>query len=272
MNILVTLNEAYIPCLEVMLRSLADCTPGQFFSVYLIETSVRDEALDRARRILGENGEIIRVNVADNELIRSLADAPTTSRYPTEIYYRIFAAKLLPETLDRILYLDPDLIVNRSIAGLYSTDMDGYMFAAASHVRRLMQKVNEKRLDMDDSDPYINSGVMLMNLRKLRAEQNVDDVYDFIEEHRRSLVLPDQDIISGLYGEDILPLDPYRYNMTERLFALRLLTSRKMSIDWVRGNSNIIHYCGRNKPWKQGYIGKLDVFWNETAAKISGIR
>ena len=41
-----------------------------------------------------------------------------------------------------------------------------------------------------------------------------------------------------------------------------------MSIDWVRGNSNIIHYCGRNKPWKQGYIGKLDVFWNETAAKI----
>ena len=64
---------------------------------------------------------------------------------------------------------------------------------------------------------------MLMNLRKLRAEQNVDDVYDFIEEHRRSLVLPDQDIISGLYGEDILPLDPYRYNMTERLFALRLL-------------------------------------------------
>ena len=175
---------------------------------------------------------------------------------------------MLFRSLDRILYLDPDLIVNRSIAGLYNTDMDGYMFAAASHVRRLMQKVNEKRLDMDDSDPYINSGVMLMNLRKLRAEQNVGDVYDFIEEHRRSLVLPDQDIISGLYGEDILPLDPYRYNMTERLFALRLLTSRKMSIDWVRGNSNIIHYCGRNKPWKQGYIGKLDVFWNETAAKI----
>ena len=272
MNILVTLNEAYIPCLEVMLRSLADSTPGQFFSVYLIETSVRDEALDRARRILGENGEIIRVNVADNELIRSLADAPTTSRYPIEIYYRIFAAKLLPETLDRILYLDPDLIVNRSIAGLYSTDMDGYMFAAASHVRRLMQKVNEKRLDMYDSDPYINSGVMLMNLRKLRAEQNVDDVYDFIEEHRRSLVLPDQDIISGLYGEDILPLDPYRYNMTERLFALRLLTSHKMSVDWVRENSAVIHYCGRNKPWRPGYIGMLDVFWNETAAKISGIR
>ena len=146
------------------------------------------------------------------------------------------------------------------------------MFAAASHVRRLMQKVNEKRLDMDDSDPYINSGVMLMNLRKLRAEQNVDDVYDFIEEHRRSLVLPDQDIISGLYGEDILPLDPYRYNMTERLFALRLLTSRKMSIDWVRKNSAVIHYCGRNKPWRPGYIGMLDVFWNETAAKISGIR
>lgn len=170
MNILVTLNEAYIPCLEVMLRSLVDSTPGQFFSVYLIEASVRDE------------------------------------------------------TLDRILYLDPDLIVNRSIAGLYSTDMDGYMFAASSHVRRLMQKVNEKRLDMDDSDPYINSGVMLMNLRKLRAEQNVDDVYDFIEEHRRSLVLPDhfRDTLnkSDFLSHTNIPLCPRRYSAGDSFSVL----------------------------------------------------
>ena len=44
------------------------------------------------------------------------------------------------------------------------------------------------------------------------------------------------------------------------------------AVDWVRENSAVIHYCGRNKPWRPGYIGMLDVFWNETAAKISGIR
>ena len=72
---------------------------------------------------------------------------------------------------------------------------------------------------MDDDSPYINSGVMLMNLGLLRREQSTDEVYSYIEEHKGKLLLPDQDIISGLYGEKIMPLDPVKYNMTEKLYA-----------------------------------------------------
>ena len=55
--------------------------------------------------------------------------------------------------------------------------------------------------------------------------------------------------------------------MTERLYQLHAPFEKDMTLDWVRKNAVIIHYCGRNKPWKENYKGILDVFYRETVAK-----
>ena len=122
------------------------------------------------------------------------------------------------------------------------------------------------RLDLEEDSPYINSGVMLMNLERLRKEQNYDEVFQFIEKRKNLLILPDQDIISSLYGTRIYALDSFRYNMTERLFLRHTPFEKQLDLEWVRRNSIIIHYCGRNKPWKENYFGQLDVFYLETVA------
>lgn len=258
-RILVTLNEAYLPHLNVMLSSLRHTNPGERFEIYLLHSSIPDAALSPTRAILGPENALFPIRADAGRL----AEAPTTSRYPTEMYYRIFAAKYLPEALERVLYLDPDVVVNGPVRPLYETPMGDCLFAAASHVRELFRRVNELRLDMDERSPYINSGVMLMNLSRLRAEQREDEVFDYIERHSSALLLPDQDVLSGLYGPRILPLDPLRYNMTERLAALRGLEP-----DWVRQNSVLIHYCGRNKPWKKHYAGRLGFFYQDALARM----
>ncbi len=266
-NILVTLDENYIPYLNVMLFSLIHSNPDCTLNIYLLHSSIPDSALLPTEKLLSGHGRLFPIQVRDLDL----EQAPTTARYPKEIYYRIFAARYLPDALDRIMYLDPDLIVNGSILPLYRTPMDGYYFAAATHIRSFLQKVNSMRLDMEEDSPYINSGVMLMNLELLRKEQNLEDVFCFIEKHKSLLVLPDQDIISGLYGSKILTLDAFRYNMTERLYQLHAPFEKDMTLDWVRKNAVIIHYCGRNKPWKENYKGVLDVFYKETAAKMESL-
>lgn len=263
-NILVTLNENYVPYLNVMLTSLLSSNADCRFDVYLLHSSIPDKAVESTRKILQQSGELHMVKATDI----GLSDAPTTARYPQEIYYRIFAAKYLPDCLDRILYLDPDIIVNGSVKELYDINLDDYFFAAASHTGEFMRKVNELRLDMDEDAPYINSGVMLMNLERLRKEQNYNDVFDFIEKRKLFLILPDQDIISALYGSKILALDSFKYNMTERLYRLHSPFEKDLDLDWVRKNSVIIHYCGKNKPWKNNYIGQLDVFYNEILPKL----
>ena len=264
MNLLVTLNEAYVPHLNVMLTSLLRSNPETELRVYLLHDGIAEEALLQTRALLGDRGKLLPVRVQ----AQGLEDAPTSGRYPREMYYRIFAAKYLPETLDRVLYLDPDVIVNGSLAELYGMELGDHYFAAAYHVKGLFQKVNELRLDMDGESPYINSGVLMMNLELLRREQREADVFAFIESHKNALLLPDQDVISSLYGHRILPLDPYRYNMTERLYALRTPAEWGVNLEWIRENTVIIHYCGRNKPWKKHYVGKLDFFYLEAAAAL----
>lgn len=263
-NILVTLDENYIPYLNVMLASLLYSNPDCYFDVYLLHASVREAATEETRKLLSDSGRLIAVQVKN----MGLGDAPTTSRYPQEIYYRIFAARYLPQTLDRILYLDPDIIVNGSIKSLYQLPMDDYYFAAASHIGEFMRMFNGIRLDMDEESPYINSGVMLMNLELLRREQNYEDVFRFIEKRKGLLILPDQDIISSLYGSKIRTLDTFRYNMTERLYKQHAPFEKDLNMEWIRKHSIIIHYCGRNKPWKETYSGQLDAFYKETVSRM----
>lgn len=263
-NILVTLNENYIPQLNVMLTSMLYSNPDCGFNVYLLHSSVRDESLISTRRILEHSGQLIPIYVDDSEL----EDAPIAARYPKEIYYRIFAAKYLPEDIERVLYLDPDIIVNGSIKALYELPMEDYYFAAASHIGEFMHKFNEVRLDMDEDSPYINSGVMLMNLKRLRKEQNYKEVFQFIEKRKYRLILPDQDIISSLYGTKIYTLNSFRYNMTENMYQRHASFEKDLDLEWVRENCIIIHFCGRNKPWKENYLGQLDVFYHENVTRM----
>lgn len=263
-NILVTVDENYIPCLNVMIASLLHSNPDPFFEIYLLHSSLSEEQMVFTRKILGDRGCLHLIQVDDS----TLEKAPTSSRYPKEIYYRIFAAKYLSDTLDRVLYLDPDIIVNGDIRPLYQTDLGNNLFAAASHLGTFLQNFNRVRLHMEEEAPYINSGVMLMNLTLLRREQNIQAVFSFIQDHSHILMLPDQDIISSLYGTRILELDTFRYNMTERLYTRYSLVEKQFDFNWVRENSVIIHYCGRNKPWKLNYQGTLDVFYKETLARM----
>lgn len=257
MNILVTLNANYLNVLVVMLKSLAVSNLHRRFDVYVMNDKLTNENIEFLKKNTLKNINIIDLKVSD----KTLDKAPITKRYPKEMYYRILASQYLPKKVERILYLDPDLVVINKIDKLYNMKLDNYYFAAASHIWGILQTFNRMRLRMRNNDLYINSGVMLMNIKLLRKEQDTNDVYDFISKNKNKLMLPDQDVISGLYANKILPLDPYVYNMTEKLLNQAYFLPH-VNERWIKDNSVIIHYCGRNKPWKNNYKGILNKFYN----------
>ena len=63
-----------------------------------------------------------------------LKGAPTVKRWPTEIYYRIFAAGYLPDTLDKILYMDSDIVVKGDVSSLYNQELGNDLFVATTNV------------------------------------------------------------------------------------------------------------------------------------------
>ena len=257
MNILVTLNSNYLKTLVVMLKSLAINNKRRHFDVYVMNDSLTTKDIEYLKANTMKNINIIDLKVNDSKINK----APITKRYPKEMYYRILASFYLPKKVDKILYLDPDLVIINKIDKLYNTNLDNYYFAAASHIWGILQTFNRIRLNMKNTNVYVNSGVMLMNIKLLRKEQNKNDIYNFIKRNKNKLILPDQDVISGLYGNKILPLDPYVYNMTEKLLNQAYFLPH-INTRWIKENSVIIHYCGKNKPWKKNYKGSLNEFYN----------
>lgn len=193
------------------------------------------------------------------------ASFPESDRYPRLIYYRIFAASLLPAEVDKILYLDGDTIVINPLDELYEMELEGNYFLACTHVRKFLNKINQYRLGMEEESTYINSGVMLMNLRELREKQNIKEVMSFVEKKRRYLTLPDQDIITALYGDKTGILNAMKYNLSDRMISFYNAdpSHKKIDLKWVRENAVVIHYYGKQKPWKKNYLGMLDVFYHE---------
>ena len=264
MNILVTLNRNYVTQLIIMLRSLLKSNKGTLFNLYIIHSSLTAEDFDRINREEGfENISLIDINIDK----RPLGDAPVTERYPEEMYYRLLAPMYLPKDMDRILYLDPDIVVINSLEKLYNCSFDGNLFVAASHTESYLKRTNNSDLASEEEKNYINSGVMLMNLELLREELDLQELMDYIKTNREHLWLPDQDIISGVYGRRIKLVDAMKYNLSERLLILYNIhpqnEEKPITLDWVRKNTSIIHYCGNNKPWEDKYIGELDVFYKD---------
>lgn len=139
------------------------------------------------------------------------------------MYYRIFAAQFLPRELDRILYLDPDVVAINSLNALYNIDFQENLFAAATDVYEPLEKLNRVRLKMPKNSTYVNSGVMMLNLSPLREQQNIDEVFDYIQEYKNRLIFPDQDVINGLYGGRTIIVDPKIYNLSERYYIIAVV-------------------------------------------------
>ena len=198
MNILFTLDQNYLPPLKTILISLLINHPGSSFDIYLASDNLTEDELGDVSKLCERfNSALHLIHVEDDWF----ADAPTLRYYSRAMYYRLLAAQLLPEDLDRILYLDPDmLIINNSIRSLYETDLGDSLYAACIHkgLMNISNPVNKIRLSTYETEGYYNSGMLVMNLARIREEVRADDIFNYVKKNRQLLLLPDQDILNGL--------------------------------------------------------------------------
>ncbi|WP_274941844.1 glycosyltransferase family 8 protein [Chordicoccus furentiruminis] len=269
MEILMTTDRRYAGHLRVMLFSLAVNSGPTAIRVWLLSRDLTGADLCALEADLAASG----VRRLEIRLIRvpkaRMKHMPTSRRYPDAIYDRLFAADYLPEEVERVLYLDPDIVILNPLTELWETPMEGYVIAAASHVHALGCFFNRLRLLAWTPGCYINSGVMLMDLKKMREERGSERLTKYARTHRFCLCLPDQDILSAVYGRRILLLDPRVYNMTERIWRADRMRDPEQNLDRIRQRTAILHYIGRNKPWKEVYLGELDLFYREMAARMA---
>lgn len=259
MELLVTVDKNYIPPLQVMLTSLHMNNPGEDVELYLLHSRLQEKELEPLEKQCGRLGyKFFPVKIEDSWF----SQAPVTKQYPREMYYRLLAPCFLPQKLHRILYLDPDILVINSLRPLWETDMKGRLFAAAAHTGKTNLANNINQVRLGTTNKYFNSGVLLINLDQGRKEILPEEIFQYAGEHAKELLLPDQDILNAVFGSRTLELDDYLWNYDARNYSTYLLRSGGVcDMDWVMGNTGILHFCGKTKPWQAGYIHRFGILY-----------
>lgn len=263
MNILITINKKYVKQVNILLNSIQYSNTEESFDVYVLHRDLEEKDLEIMNNNLDlKRFEIHLIHIPEKEIHKFPV---YEKRYPVEVYFRIFASNYLPQDLDRILYLDADTIVINPLKELYETDFEENYYIAATHVKKVLHKLNEIRLNIKEDEPYINTGVLLINLKALRTIHIEKEVKEFIEKNEKKLLLPDQDILVSILGNKIKLVDSLKYNLGERTLNTYNINHPKNQIGlrWICRNTVIIHYFGRNKPWNKQYIGRLDCFYHK---------
>ena len=262
-SILSALDEHYLPQLRVLLTSLRLNEPSHSVDLYLLHSTLSEEDLSTVERQCGAFGYGFYPVRVEDALFQN---APVTRQYPKEMYYRLLASRLLPDTLDRVLYLDPDILIINPLRPLWETELEGCLFGAAAHtgMTELANSVNRVRLS--SGSDYYNSGVLLMDLDAGRREIDPEEIFRYVAAHRMELLLPDQDLLNALYGRRILPLDDALWNYDARNYNNYLLRSAgTQDVRWVMEHTAVLHFCGKAKPWKPGYIYRFGVLYQHYA-------
>ena len=252
MNLLLTLDENYLlPC-KVMLDSFfASNSAERDVTVYLLHSAIPLEKLEELAGFCSGFGAKLSPIAVDASLFEN---APTSKRYPKEMYYRLLSPLILPQELERVLYLDPDVLIINPLQPLWELNLYGKAFAAASHtgLTEMANEINQVRLDTEHE--YFNSGVMLIDLEAARKLVTAEDIFKCVSEHEKGLILPDQDVFNILYGKQTLPVDDVIWNYDVRNYSKYLIRSTgKHDLSWVMQNTAVLHFCGKNKPWHEEY-------------------
>ena len=168
----------------------------------------------------------------DNAMFDIFKDIQTHAYISLPAYFRLKMPTFLPEA-KKVIYLDCDVIVNTSLKELYETDIDNYLLAGVLDSKRRMIKKNPT---------YINTGVLLINIEKLREDNLENKVLEYAKQNAKKIKFGDQEIINDVCKGKIKLIDK-EWNVQSSNFVNRSCYTH---------NPKIIHFVSQRKPWHFG--------------------
>ena len=249
-NIATALNSLYMRYTYVMLTSLFTNQTGADIHVYLLHSDLSDEEQECLQSLAQSYGHTIHYLHIDRKSFP--VELPTTQMWSLESYYRLVLLDILPAEVDRLLYFDVDMIINKPILDLYKTDFEGSYFCACKDmtVSFPMSDIRDEifKEHIAAGFTYFNSGLMLWNVAALRGKYSFKDYMELAEELEYKMLAPDQDLLNYMHWDQIKFVDEYRYN----LFS-RMAYANGVRYEQAREEAVIVHYAGM-KPWQGQYI------------------
>lgn len=165
MNIVYAADDNYAEMLGISIISLfennKDC---EEITVFILDDKIKSGSKEKLNFVAEKYARKIKFYPIPNlnELVG--VEIKTNERWSLSTFSRLFLEKILPDEIDKVIYLDCDILVNDSLEKLYDTNLGGNYCGGVSDC---IGKNHKKNIGLKPDDIYINAGVMLISLKKM---------------------------------------------------------------------------------------------------------
>ena len=261
--VFLTINSAYAPYAAAAIHSLTQhANPNRYYKVIILHDGLNLVNRWRLRNLVTRNVALQFKKMSRSLYLKAVVAYCTRRKRGAAdffsaavYYYRAFIPLLFP-IYKKAVYIDSDVILRGDIGELFDIELGDNVLAAM--VDPKVSAIPEFRDYVDNAvgvphDEYVNSGVQVMDLRKMRKMKYLSTMIEMMRKYDADLVAPDQDYLNVILRGKILFLDP--------------VWNAEPVKDLPR-NVKLVHFNLFNKPWHYKGVPCERIFW--AAAKGTG--
>lgn len=251
MDIVACTDKRFVMVTGVMLQSVCVNNTDTTITFHLIvDKSVDDSRIADLKGVVQPyKNKLIVVYRVDEQ---NYSNMPKVQNHPTitnATYYRLDIASILPNDIEKVLYLDGDIICRKSLMALWETDIANYAVAAVpDYDEEVIRKLDY--LHLSTWNGYFNAGVLLINLKYWRDHHLSGIFYEVIDKEGNILRNGDQDVLNYVLNEKKLSL-PLKYNLASGWLMVREGYDKQKyaeELQDARRDPVMVHYTS-SKPW-----------------------
>ncbi len=222
MNIAIAVNHKFVRYAVVLLTSVLVNSGQKAVNIFVVCRNLPDKDRLQLKGLETKHAYTVTILSVGENMIP--ADLPAVDKWPIEVWLRLALPFILPPGIEKLLYLDVDTLAVRDISGLYEADLGGQYFAAVRDLSdgnlQPYQLVLFRDRIAEGDFVYFNSGVLLMDIKKLASDYSMKDFTDTARRLNEQHEIFDQDLINMMFAGRILEL-PDRFNCYARIRYLQ---------------------------------------------------
>lgn len=261
-----TIDDNYAPFLAVALNSaIKNSNPTRRYRAFVLHQGLSEKNTKKLKALERDN---FRITISPIERSFGAIEDREGNRlrydfFTLTIYFRLFIPTLFPE-YDKGIYIDSDVVLLDDIAKLYDTEIGDNLIGACQDMSIVdippFVNYTEEAVGVK-FDEYINSGVLLMNLKKLRDDGFEEHFLNLLSTYHFDSVAPDQDYLNAICNKRIHYLSPEWDFMPNNEKP-------------IMEHPALVHYNLFSKPWCYDNIQHGDKFWlyAEDSGYMEGLR
>jgi lipopolysaccharide biosynthesis glycosyltransferase len=236
-HLAIAFDQNYLSPFYALLMSILEHNSRNKIVIHAIITGVTENEQEQIREFIRKHGHDINFYEIDQEYVSKFV---LVSKWTAAVYYRLFFTFLIPADVQRLLYIDTDVLVVNDLSELYRQDLHSYPVGAVydNYVKTAPQ------LGIEQEGNYFNSGVLLIDVAKWKEQQISEKAMQFLADYPDKIKFVDQDALNAVLKNNWKKMD-WKYNT---MYSLIPQDIRKDQLDDFIKDKVILHFT-LQRPW-----------------------